>query len=190
MPVKTLGEKFRLCEDAIGRSLTSFESLLLNRPYRFSFDTQTWSRVLKPVLDGPTFGFIEIPLSLLIERTKQKATFHASVSPETPFHFFRTEPLLIRLRSFPIEDQFFGSVDIRFHRRLQKIIGYNYSRLVLYSDVLDSVSQDKFSRALENQRHLFPNAPEVLLDFSDVRLDVEEPLVPVEEPKEEHGKQV
>jgi hypothetical protein len=47
-------------QSMINRPLSSFERMKIARPLHYSTDTKQWSRVLKPVLGGFPYGYVEL----------------------------------------------------------------------------------------------------------------------------------
>lgn len=50
-------------QGAAGRSLGSFEQLTIARPFRYNMATQKWSRLIKPIVTGLPFGYVEVDLT-------------------------------------------------------------------------------------------------------------------------------
>lgn len=58
-----VSERIAYWAGVTGRHLTSFEQLKIARPFRYNVPSKKLYRVLKPVVLGPIYGYVEIDLN-------------------------------------------------------------------------------------------------------------------------------
>lgn len=130
----TLDENTERWKQMAQRPLSRFERLKIARPIHYSERTRTWSRVLKPILAGFPYGYVEMDL-----------TYDASAG---------RYPLGITIHSQSADDsdKFLASYPDAEHQLLVQRYGGDseIAKFLLYYDVwgslIDNLLLDKWQR--------------------------------------------
>lgn len=125
--MNTLTNKMAFWEAECGRALTTFEQMTIARPFVHNKTNNKWARVIKPVVAGKLYGFIDVDLSLACTRY--------GVNPGITVHSL----------SRGHDQQFYSSLPDEVVASLRTLLGdLEYLRWLMYGNVLGEIDAAKF----------------------------------------------
>ena len=104
-----------------GRALSSFEQLVIARPFKCDLERLTWSRVLKPMIPGKPYGYVEL-------------IFNPS-SP-VPANLFLIER---HTRAMRKQDMFASTLPTAVQGAVNRVVNNDLLLYVLYGPVSDDL---------------------------------------------------
>lgn len=118
MTQQTVRERIDYWAGVTGRHLTSFEQMKVARPFRYDVKENRLYRVLKPVVFGAIYGFVEIDLN--VNQNEPKCDFD----------------VLVHGMSGDVDsDKFLSSVPDGTRQYIEGLHGYELTQWILYGDV-------------------------------------------------------
>lgn len=104
---------------AAGRALSSFEQLTIARPFHYNLDTQRWSRLIKPLITGVPFGYVEVSLSRIGDHYPLTVVVHTTRSTHA--------------------DKYLSSIPDSEVKDMEERLGHDMTHWLLYADLWDGL---------------------------------------------------
>lgn len=122
-----VSERIAYWSGVIGRPLSSFEQMKVARPFRYSVPDKKLYRVLKPVMLGPIYGYVELDLNF-------------NRPDQSKFDF---DLLIHNQGSDYHSDKFMTDIPAPERQCIEGLHGFEVAQWLLYGDVWNQIDHNR-----------------------------------------------